>query len=594
MKNNPLSPARLDDQGGIPVLHCGDPAHQPLYQRVQRALASARHITVLCGAGISTSAGIPVRKRLDFRSPDGLYNGGRPELPVRISPSELFDVEILRDRDRLRAFGRFMARLRTDARSAEPTTCHAVIAKLFDGGRLRRCYTQNIDGLQTRGRSDMSNTVLELHGSNARLLCHKCGKPSTEDALCLDERLIENGEARCLDCRRNSRSSLSGFLPAKLTRGAPRLEASGTGWEARLRELSPGYMLPDIVYNQDSREHELEGMSLDEMEKADGCADLLLIVGTSVAAEGAAKLARSLANGVHQYGGAVVYIDRGRLTKSKWSGFVDLQLAIDIEKWAGDFFELLDSVVPSDGIGGKVGQRFLAQIGSTSDGRVLCWGQVVALAESLSEQKGDVHGRSRPDLRRVSSGDDRMRGSKTCPRSGRDDPMVEPGRLMFLACHSGSSSSLASSLAMHVALACRERGWEVCKLAEAKVVHSLQVENSAGATWLYYQVQTSCRCKCRSGESECRSDREQADPTTDRDDYELVALHVSDYISLLPCPWRSAGQDQHSSTTQLLEDFVVTLRDLAKRSERSTAVMVCAEGGSKSNGTVSALEACFR
>jgi hypothetical protein len=32
---------------------------------------------------------------------------------------------------------------------------------------------------------------------------------------------------------------------------------------------------------------------------------------------------------------------------------------------------------------------------------------------------------------------------------------------MFLACHSGSCSSLASSLAMHVALVCRGRGWEV-------------------------------------------------------------------------------------------------------------------------------------
>jgi NAD-dependent SIR2 family protein deacetylase len=103
-------------------------------------------------------------------------------------------------------------------------------------------------------------------------------------------------------------------------------------------------MLPDIVYNQDSRGHELEGMSLDEMEEADGGADLLLILGTSLATSGATKLAKSLAKKVHGHGGVVVYIDRGQLPKSKWSRVVDIQLEVNIEEWAEDMLSLLSSV----------------------------------------------------------------------------------------------------------------------------------------------------------------------------------------------------------------------------------------------------------
>ncbi|KAG8715074.1 hypothetical protein FRC08_011026 [Ceratobasidium sp. 394] len=460
MKHSPLPPTQVNDQGSIPVLCGGDPAHQPLYQSALHALASARQVTVLCGAGISTSAGIP-----DFRSPEGLYNGARPELPARMNASELFDEETLRDAERLRAFNRFMARLRMTARSAEPTICHAVIAKLFDKGRLRRLYTQNIDGLQTRERNDMSHVVLELHGSNARLLCHKCGKQSTEDPLSLDNHLMEHGEARCSGCRRND---------------------SGTGWEARLRRLSPGYMLPAIVYNHDSREHELEGMSLDEMEEADGRADLLLIVGTSITTQGVARLVKSLAKKVHQYGGAVVYIDRGKLSKSKWAGFVDLQLAVDIETWAKDLFKLLDSVVPSDGTGEKV----------------------AALAKTLCERGDDAPSGSNPNLHRLTSKDDRIYGLKTFPASGCGDRPVEPGRLMFLACHSGSSSSLASALATHVALACDEKGWE-----------------------------------CRSYAVVLSGSEQLSMELPEWDSYELVALHVSDYVSLLPYPRRGTEQD---------------------------------------------------
>jgi hypothetical protein len=49
------------NQQPIPVMHASQPSHYLLYQRLQYLIASAPSVTVVCGAGISTSAGIPVR-----------------------------------------------------------------------------------------------------------------------------------------------------------------------------------------------------------------------------------------------------------------------------------------------------------------------------------------------------------------------------------------------------------------------------------------------------------------------------------------------------------------------------------------------------
>ncbi|KAG9120911.1 hypothetical protein FRC07_003361 [Ceratobasidium sp. 392] len=415
---------QVNGRKAIPVLRHQDLAHRSLYQRTQRALASARHVTVVCGAGISTSAGIP-----DFRSPNGLYNGGRPDLPEGMTASELFDLGTLRDAERRRASGRFMARSRIYARSAKKTAGHAAITRLFDEGRLVRCYTQNIDGLQTRERSDMCDKVLELHGSNVRLLCHICRSPPIEDLATLDDRLIRDGEVRCTKCRSST---------------------LGTEWEARLRTSISGYLTPDIVYNQDSREHGLEDMSLEEMEEVDAHVDLLLIIGTSLATEGAAKLTKSLAKNVHENGGVVVYVDRGRLPDGKWSGSVDLQIDIDIETWAADLLRLLD------------------------------W--VVASAKILSEQNREVQGEARPEFQQGSIEGRPVRTPRARRASDCEDPALGSARLMFLACHSGSLSSLASSVATRVALACYERGWEVREhgLLSSSAAH--QPDDSAEAT----------------------------------------------------------------------------------------------------------------
>ncbi|KAG9098674.1 hypothetical protein FRC06_006084 [Ceratobasidium sp. 370] len=302
----------VEGRRSIPVLRWGDPAHRDLYRRLQRVLASAKSVTIVCGAGISTGSGIP-----DFRSADGLYNLNLPDLGASTPASQLFDEDTLRSPAGLAAFGRITARLRMQARDARPTPCHTYIAKLHETGRLLRCYTQNIDGLQTRDRPEMSDVVLELHGSNVELFCHICGEKPGEDVRAIDQRLVEEGFVECQACLTRER---------------------GTGqWaNCRLRSLAPGYLMPKVVFNQGSREHECGGLDLEELEEADGQAKLLLVIGTSISADGSAKLVKSLAKNVHRSGGAVVYVNRTGLPDGKWANHFDVHLEADVDEWAAD------------------------------------------------------------------------------------------------------------------------------------------------------------------------------------------------------------------------------------------------------------------
>jgi len=98
----------------------------------------ARHVVVLCGAGISTSAGIP-----DFRSPGtGLYhNLQRFDLP---EAEDIFDLTYFQKHPD--AFYELCREMWPG--NYAPTACHYFIRLLSDKGILQRCYTQNIDSLE--------------------------------------------------------------------------------------------------------------------------------------------------------------------------------------------------------------------------------------------------------------------------------------------------------------------------------------------------------------------------------------------------------------------------------------------------------------
>ncbi len=120
--------------------------------RLGAAIARARRITILTGAGVSAASGIPT-----FRGPGGLWRTHRPE---ELATPRAFA------RDPHLVWEWYDWRRQLIAK-AEPNAAHHAIATLTarPGTTL---VTQNVDGLHERAGS---TGLLRLHGSIWRLRC---------------------------------------------------------------------------------------------------------------------------------------------------------------------------------------------------------------------------------------------------------------------------------------------------------------------------------------------------------------------------------------------------------------------------------------
>src|SRR5262245_14801972 len=131
--------------------------------RAVNALAGARRIVVLTGAGVSTDSGIP-----DFRSPTGLW--------TRYDPRLLAYPRYVRDP----AVRRLAWQLRRELHllDARPNPAHAACVRLAERGLLVGLITQNIDGLHTDAGLD-PGLVCEVHGTARFVVCLSCGDRTT-------------------------------------------------------------------------------------------------------------------------------------------------------------------------------------------------------------------------------------------------------------------------------------------------------------------------------------------------------------------------------------------------------------------------------
>lgn len=135
--------------------------------RPERCAALIRHAAAavaLCGAGISTAAGLP-----DFRGPRGLF------VTRRYDPQRTFESGWFR-RDP-RYFYEFSRDFVALAGQIRPTFSHRFLTALERAGHLAGVITQNIDMLQQLAGS---RRVVELHGSYRRATCTGCGKQFRE------------------------------------------------------------------------------------------------------------------------------------------------------------------------------------------------------------------------------------------------------------------------------------------------------------------------------------------------------------------------------------------------------------------------------
>ena len=129
-----------------------------------------KNIIVMCGAGISVASGIP-----DFRSPKfGLYPSIKKELELKKKkPTFVFEIEtFLHDP---RPFWWIFTKLWKKTSKAAPTSFHFFIKLLNEKGLLRRCYTQNIDGLEELAGLPKEK-VVHAHGVIDTCHCMMCNK----------------------------------------------------------------------------------------------------------------------------------------------------------------------------------------------------------------------------------------------------------------------------------------------------------------------------------------------------------------------------------------------------------------------------------
>lgn len=149
---------------------------EALRERLQRA----QRIVVICGAGISTSAGIP-----DFRSASGLFEKYGPEV---------FSLSTFTREPN--SFYRFYREFR--AGTYAPTPTHRFLKRLQEQGKLMRVYTQNIDGLELSVGLD-PGLVVQVHGHMRTANCAQCRRWEIPIAE-FDTRLDREGTVRCPRC----------------------------------------------------------------------------------------------------------------------------------------------------------------------------------------------------------------------------------------------------------------------------------------------------------------------------------------------------------------------------------------------------------
>ncbi len=122
-------------------------------------LATARHIAVLTGAGISAESGIPT------------FRDAQTGLWAQYDPQELATPWALRQNPGL-VWSWYEWR-RSLVRKAKPNPGHRALVELEDLVPHFTLITQNVDGLhQAAG----SRHVIELHGNIMRTRCADCGR----------------------------------------------------------------------------------------------------------------------------------------------------------------------------------------------------------------------------------------------------------------------------------------------------------------------------------------------------------------------------------------------------------------------------------
>lgn len=197
-----------------------------------------KNVVVMCGAGLSTAAGIP-----DFRTPGtGLYdNLQKYQLP---SPEAIFSIDFFRQRPA--AFYELAKEMWPG--NYNPTPAHYFIRLLHDKGILLRCYSQNIDSLE-RQAGLPEDKLVAAHGNFDQAHVLKQDYNDEEEA----EVLVDIAELKTA------------------------IDEGEKGWE-RLRQEKGGLVKPKIVFFGEPLPDKFIELHRKDLQQC----DLLIVIGTSL------------------------------------------------------------------------------------------------------------------------------------------------------------------------------------------------------------------------------------------------------------------------------------------------------------------------
>jgi NAD-dependent SIR2 family protein deacetylase len=354
-------------------------------QDIADLLVKSHRVVVITGAGISTSCGIP-----DFRSKDGLYNlipdqslptpppsapstpsrkrrasvldddstppssqasaTGQRSLPTsRLRGQDLFDASVWKNSATTATFYQFIASLRLKIKEEVQDTSlsHRLIRALRDGGRLMRCYTQNIDGLEAR--EGLETKMTRGPGTKRRFMKKIFEEPRPSQTLNTDfdggcEVVQLHGDlekTRCSLCQAvhdwdeaATLSFLDGEAPSceRCRKKNDEREAKGK------RGMSVGLLRPNIVlYGEEHPSNHLLApfVPLDLSSNP----EVLIIMGTSLKVFGLQKIVKDFAKQIHSRKdgkGKVIFVNRTKPAESVWEDVIDQYVAMDCDDWVRD------------------------------------------------------------------------------------------------------------------------------------------------------------------------------------------------------------------------------------------------------------------
>ncbi|KAI9890981.1 MAG: hypothetical protein M1814_003482 [Vezdaea aestivalis] len=275
----------------------------------------------------------------------------RTSLPPNMKGKDLFDARIWSNEISASVFYTFIASLKQKIRDDVPSASatHQFIRAMRDGGRLVRCYTQNIDGIEGReglcldlgrgkgnrarlskkvvanhrpdeleegGEMDGGCEVVQLHGDLDSLRCTMCQTLCSWDEEDRFDTLLEGLAPTCQTC--------VGKDEARQIKGR--------------RGTAVGYLRPNVVLY--GEEHP-SATAISEISEHDISLmpDALIIMGTSLRVHGLKFLVREFAKVVHSRAGdrgKVIFVNNTKPSESMWGDFIDHWVCMDCDEWVED------------------------------------------------------------------------------------------------------------------------------------------------------------------------------------------------------------------------------------------------------------------